>query len=356
MHNARQGSGLSARRLAGGLSRLRHRGNLPEGVQESSGERQAEQPAKVLDVIYIAGAGRSGSTLIERLLESYPGVCSIGEIGLLSHFVLRLDHDLSEIGCPCGKSMPDCEAWQAIRRCAGLSDDEIRELISLQHRVLRLRSFFMAFIPFFSRRLNRRRSRLAELTFQLYRGAAEASGSSIVIDGSNIAAGALLATRMPSVRLHIVHAVRLPEAVVQSWRSTKHHPGFGRDSVRRPMLAVVLDWWLHNLTVEMMRLQCRDVRYCRYETLVEAPSETVAGILSGVLGRPVEEAPAFVGPKEVHFETTHAILGNPDRYRGGLITIRNDERFRRELPSIQRWTAVLLTVPLRFLYSYRLFR
>lgn len=318
--------------------------------------QEAAAQDRKLDVIYIAGVGRSGSTLVERLLEAYPNVCSVGEIGLLSYFVKRLGKDFSEIGCPCGSSMADCESWKEIRDRAGLSDAGLAELVELQHNVLRTRSFFLALIPFVGRDLHRQAERLAELTFNIYRAAANATGSDVVIDCSNIAAGALVASRMPDVKLHILHVVRSPEAVVQSWRSTKFHPGFGMRSDQRAPLGVLFDWWLHNVMAEMMRFKCRDVVVCRYESLVETPRKAVTDLFSHIRGEEMDASPAFVSANEVKLDADHAILGNPDRFRQGVIAIRNDERFRRELPFSYRWLSVLLTIPLRFVYRYRVFR
>lgn len=40
--------------------------------------------ADTLNVVYIAGYGRSGSTLLERILATHPAICGLGELAYLA--------------------------------------------------------------------------------------------------------------------------------------------------------------------------------------------------------------------------------------------------------------------------------
>ena len=64
-------------------------------------------------VTYILGAGRSGSTVLERLLSSAPGVVGTGEIATLWR------RTLSALTCSCGAPAPDCPFWVDVRAKAG---------------------------------------------------------------------------------------------------------------------------------------------------------------------------------------------------------------------------------------------
>ena len=55
-------------------------------------------------VLYIGGFGRSGSTLVERILGQLPGFCSAGEIVFLWQRGL-IDGQL----CGCGVPVPECD-------------------------------------------------------------------------------------------------------------------------------------------------------------------------------------------------------------------------------------------------------
>jgi hypothetical protein len=68
-------------------------------------------------VVYIAGAGHSGSTLLTLLLSNHPSMVGLGEI----HQVLRESHKsgmeypkTKAARCSCGNSIDTCSLWKAI--------------------------------------------------------------------------------------------------------------------------------------------------------------------------------------------------------------------------------------------------
>ncbi len=314
-------------------------------------EKAVAQENRRISVIYIGGVGRSGSTLIERILETYSGVCSVGELGLL-HLVSSFGRNLSSVTCPCGAVVAECEHWRALRHEAALTDEELAELMRLQSIVFRTRSFLLYYLPVVGSEVRRSASRLAVLTERLYRAAAKIENSDLVVDGSNYAIGALVAARMPSVHLYVLHVVRAPEAVVHSWRKPKHHPAFDTPTSGRGPLRVLIGWWLHNLMVEALRFKV-PVHRLRYEEFACAPRERIAELLSEVVGKTMPPSPAFEDERTIDFDVSHAILGNPALFAAGRTKIAADERFLREQSPAVRWASVLLTLPLRWLYGYR---
>lgn len=62
-------------------------------------------------VIFIAGTGRSGSTLLDLMLGNGPGCFSAGEMYAL--FWPRRPHHLLSSGCICGD--PECNFWSSLR-------------------------------------------------------------------------------------------------------------------------------------------------------------------------------------------------------------------------------------------------
>jgi hypothetical protein len=63
-------------------------------------------------ILYIAGAGRSGSTLLGQILGQLEGFCFVGEmIGAWQTFGVRR--------CGCQAMLTDCEFWAAVRQAAG---------------------------------------------------------------------------------------------------------------------------------------------------------------------------------------------------------------------------------------------
>jgi len=73
----------------------------------------AAGPAGPVRVLYIGGLGRSGSTLIERLLGQVPGVCAVGEL------VHLWDRGITEDErCGCGEPFRQCPFWSQVGKTA----------------------------------------------------------------------------------------------------------------------------------------------------------------------------------------------------------------------------------------------
>ena len=62
-------------------------------------------------VLFIVGASRSGSTLLERLLNELPGVMSVGEL----QRVWRRGFVENQL-CSCGQPFHDCPFWGEVRQ------------------------------------------------------------------------------------------------------------------------------------------------------------------------------------------------------------------------------------------------
>ena len=95
-------------------------------------------------MLYLGGLGRSGSTLIERLIGQLPGVCPVGEL------VHLWERGITEgERCGCGEPFRECPFWQQVGKAAfgGWDEVEVSRVAALRARVDRNR-----FIPALARR------------------------------------------------------------------------------------------------------------------------------------------------------------------------------------------------------------
>jgi hypothetical protein len=60
-------------------------------------------------VLFLGGLGRSGTTLLERVLGELPGVCPLGEVVHLRERDLRNGER-----CGCGATFSDCDFWRSV--------------------------------------------------------------------------------------------------------------------------------------------------------------------------------------------------------------------------------------------------
>ena len=88
-----------------------------------------------LNVVCIAGVGRSGSTLLDRILGSLPGAVSLNELRPLWR-----NGFINNRPCACGASFNDCEFWSEVRRrFEPQCEFPPEELVALHDRVDRTR-------------------------------------------------------------------------------------------------------------------------------------------------------------------------------------------------------------------------
>lgn len=79
---------------------------VPNMLSEAKGGPMSQK------VIYIAGRGHSGSTLLDMVIGSHPNVESVGEVTKKS-LNLLFGHDTS-LPCTCGRNFSDCAYWSKI--------------------------------------------------------------------------------------------------------------------------------------------------------------------------------------------------------------------------------------------------
>lgn len=261
-------------------------------------------PAKVT---YILGAGRSGSTVLERLLASAPGVVAVGEVATLWR------RPLQNLTCSCGARAPDCGFWAEVRAKAGLSEAVLRELAQLEATTVRHRALIAGAVTGarWSDRADARR--FIALQADLFAAIAEASGARRIIDSSKAGPRAWALSDM--IGVSILHLRRNPGHVAASWRRVKHDPSLGRP-MRRPSFPAIAREWLA-AEISARRLGAiRPVLRLDYEMLTDDPHAAIRRL--GPLGEDVRLTERRFTPDPDY----HSLNGNPDRFRKGDITLK----------------------------------
>lgn len=301
-------------------------------------------------VLFVAAAGRSGSTLLERLLARLPDVAAAGELVHLWERGLRDDER-----CGCGESFHACERWQDVGRRAygGWDKVDVADAVALRWRVDRQRRIPGMIAPSLARDYAADLRRHGERLGKLYRAVADSAGVSTVVDSSKHASTAFLLPHVPGIQAHVIHLVRDPRGVANSWtRKVVRPETAGAPSLMptyRPTHAA-LRWLLQNLEMEAVaRTTSLPVTSIRYEDLVACPLTELARVAAAT---GLEGAPTRLGEPPLRLDVDHTVSGNPSRFRTGPLQLRPDEGWRTELPPAQRRRVELLTLPLRRRYGY----
>jgi hypothetical protein len=295
-------------------------------------------------VVYVAGAGRSGSTLLDNLLGTTPGWFSTGELRLLWSGRTMWTHL-----CGCGEPLRSCPVWTAVLEEARL---DVPDMAALQDRLSRARRAGTALTT--PGRVDRLRY-VAGLE-ALHRAIGSVTGATVLVDSSKSPSGALL-TADTGADLAAVHLVRDPRAVAWSWRRTGERAGEGPLPFEaRSAVASAAEWLATNAAVEAARRPRPRVTWvrARYEDLVADPGTVLAAVRRAAGVRTVDGDDSG-GLRDVPAElaANHTVAGNPSRFRTGPLSLRPDDEWRRRLPSKDRRIVAAVTAPLRWRYGYR---
>jgi hypothetical protein len=295
-------------------------------------------------VIFVGGLGRSGSTLLERLLGEIPGVTALGEVVHLWARGVRADEP-----CGCGQAFSRCTFWTKVgaRAFGYWRESRAVMLLRLRGRVDRTRR-----IPGFAFGFVTREAELAEYVSaysRIYAAAAEVADARIVIDSSKHASLAYCLSA--TMDLRVVHVVRDPRAVAASWRRRVRRPEDGRPMARWPPARTAVHWLAQNLAFEVLRWRGVQVVRVHYEDLVDRPVTTLTGLAAELRLTDSPGSLDFVDERQAHLDVAHTVSGNPMRFAVGHIEFRDRHA---ALPFRQRWLVTALTWPLLLLYGYPL--
>lgn len=314
-------------------------------------DKASEAPLRVL---FVGGLGRSGSTLLERLLSELPGVCGMGEVVHLWQRGL-VDNEK----CACGAAFHDCPFWRKVGETAfgGWKDLDIEEFRALKESIDRTR-----FVPALARaRLagdtRRRLTAYDDVYRRLYDAVRDVSGCEVLVDSSKHISLAFCLRWSEAIDLRVVHVVRDPRAVAHSWAKTVIRPEAGVRSAEGAHMArwspakTALHWNAQNFGFGLLARRGVPTMRVRYEDFVRSPAVTLREIAAfAALGETVPLP--FTEERSVELSPNHQVAGNPLRFRTGRIELRADEAWRSELGVLRRYTVAGLTLPLLAGYGY----
>jgi hypothetical protein len=294
-------------------------------------ERRLNPPTTVL---YIAGMGRSGSTVLDSVLGNHADLFGGGELRNLPAAGWQRNEY-----CACGQRVLSCPLWSQVRQrwLESIHDaDGVNRLADAQRRIERTLNWRRLTAD--GRTPDDRVDSYIELTGALFRSIREVSHSKVVVDSSKVPARALALSLLPDVDLRIVHLVRDGRGV--AWSLKKSYAldleGGVQTPIRsKPVLRTALRWRMVNHLTEQM-VGCVGPEMAvrvRYEDFAADPASTLAriGVLVGVDMSSVTNK--LLADEAV--STGHTVAGNRVRMRG-VIRLRADMEWRDQMGPFAR--------------------
>src|SRR5581483_9155481 len=312
------------------------RGSTPASPSSTRGTATAADAAMTArthgrpTILFVAGWGRSGSTLLGRMLGELPDTTCAGE--MWNVWDLGFHRNLL---CGCGAHFRECPFWTAVadRAYGGLDVIEGKPFTKQLRAAARMRT-----IP--------RLLRAAD------RGVREVAGGRVIVDVSKNPQLAFLLRLLPDFDVVVLHLVRDSRAVSYSWLREVRRPEVTHRASYipryRPSRSAAM-WMLGNGASEVLRRASEQPLFVRYEDLVAHPRATLETIAARI-GTTVPDA-LFPAEGTVALGPQHLAAGNPMRFDRGEVELKADEEWRDHRTPV---AVTALTAPLLLRYGYPL--
>jgi sulfotransferase family protein len=304
----------------------------------------------VTRVLYLAGWGRSGSTILEAVLNQVPRLVGGGEL----KFVWRRGL-IENRRCSCGTPFRDCPFWTDVLAGAfgGVPEDRLADLDAASARY-RTRHLPTLLLPGATDRYARDLAWYRDDLAALYRAIAAVAGADVVVDSSKFPSHLVALLQTPGLDVRVVHIVRDPRAVAYSWQRDKADPDAPGDARMPRLLPGVTGayWSSWNLATERIaRTNRLPYLRLRYEDMIADPRGAIAPVLE-LAGLPGDRVPVDA-EGTVGLGVSHQVSGNPIRFARGAISIRDDDEWTREMSAAAQVVVNAVTTPVRQRYGYR---
>ena len=287
-------------------------------------------------VVYIAGSGHSGSTLLERVLGEIPGFANVGElIDLFRRDASRAHR------CGCGRHFAGCAFWANVgkRAFGDWADARVADMHPLQRRVAQKRYLpQLVAMPAAGRGFRADAARYGAWYSSLYHAIAAEAGATCVVDASKWPIQALALSRA-GIDVRVIHLIRDVRGVAHSFTKLGRKPA-----------STAARWVLYQSQAELLCLCGLPFVRVHYEDFVAEPRHTVETALAGLglLFRPPDLE--HIGDNCVTLGPSHGIHGSRTRSRSGEIALRADEAWREQMSRRNRILVAAIGLP--FLVRY----
>lgn len=220
-------------------------------------------------IVYIAGYGRSGSTLVERILSAHEYIVGLGELAYLS------DSEYADLLWPKAVAHP---FWLGAEPFLRLRGDRLRQVSRMQLRNESIVWSLLRGLRYFSN------------DYLCYQSGLFSRLSNIlpprvkyIIDSSKTARNRFgrphALSNLPGGRIKVIHLIRDPRGCLASLRKGSNNEMEGLPSSSRKWLTfrVYLGWLMSNVSVSLyLARNNEDVLTVFFEDLLENPIVEIA--------------------------------------------------------------------------------
>lgn len=278
----------------------------------------------MIKIIFIAGDGRSGSTLLESILSNGNNCISVGECHRFwKRFVENSSH------CGCGMPIHDCKLWGAVHQKL---IDEFPDYDPFT---------FQKEVQDFQRYKNFKQlpglldseswTRFSKIVSAFYRAIAHFSEKNIIIDSSKSISWARLLQLSNQFDVRVIHLERQLSQVANSWKKRMLLPEYSNSEVYMPIKsnALILKNWLKIKLMARSLPKGGPYLFLRYEKLLKHPQQSFERI--------VTFTEIELDIDQLTYQQNHAVGGNPMRHGAqGTIKLTTGSEGKHNLSYLER--------------------
>ncbi len=320
----------------------------PSEALAPTSHRFSETSLEKVKVLYIAGEGRSGSTILGSILGQVEGFAHVGELRQLWKALLT-----PGVACGCGAPLLECDKWKAvlIEAYGNQWRDVAERMVHLRDYDKRPANVPIALAPGGDRYVRSRYRGPIEELGRLYRAIQDIFECDVIVDSSKSSLYGYHLNLTGEIESYVLHLIRDPRAVAYSWRRKKVQLQRDLPLAQRKLTRTSLSWTFWNLAIESFsRKGWHHQLRVPYEDFVCQPRAFLVDILR-VVGTPASRAPQIIDGK-MEIRPSHTVVGNPVRFRVGSVEIRADDEWKSAMTWQDRYVVAAFTWPLLLRYGY----
>jgi len=306
-----------------------------------------EYDKEFYEIVYIASANRSGSTLLEHLLGSQGDVVNCGEFRRITDFYSENKKAIRDpqntTACTCGEKVSECGFWSKVQSASGMdfSKDKFTSQVNALNRLLFKLVFFV-----FGPRLTRKSAdfyrpfalelKSAKNCFQVFSAIHRLNKVTYIIDSSKMIYHFLLLKTAYPDKVKLITLVRDGRAVSMSsirgnrikiFMGGRFADGLNVESIRQKAFKAAVKSWV-SVTIQTLiffyRLPAQERLFIKYEKLVTDLNESFGTINNHLFNSKLNTS------QQLSTKVSHAIGGSPSRLKSNFSEIKIDDGWRKD--------------------------
>jgi len=309
-----------------------------------------DQNVDKIKVLYIAGMGRSGTTILGNILGQLNGFFYVGEFRAMWRRAL-----IEKRFCGCGVPFIECEMWRRIldESLGGIDQIDIHHMFHLIQHGTRTHHIPLMLMPWGKQWLKSYLSKYLDNSEKIYQAIHSITNSKVIVDSSKFPSYAYILKWINAIDLYVIHLVRDSRGVTFSWLKKKNRQETKNLEYlkQRNPLMTSMRWNMRNLASEVMFRRFSE-RYLlvHYEDVIDKPKEVIMRILRLIREKPSDFS--FLTENGVNLRVNHSVSGNPNRFQTGDVKLQRDEEWKVKMKRIDKIIVTMLTWPLLWRYGY----